>query len=170
MIPTVLSIGVVYLLAIGAGRLSAAVGVPRVTGYLIAGLIAGPAAGELLGLPALFAPEHLQSLAPLHDVVLGLIVFTIGGSFSRGNIRKIGPSLLRISAVEIGPPALPDPSGRGWVPPRLPMPVLPSGWPRLLRGIGPVRARPFKPSSWRRWSFSRWRALCLRVSRWSMDD
>ena len=102
MLPTVLSLGIVYLLAVGAGRFSAAVGVPRVTGYLIAGLVAGPAIGDILGVPAIFAPGHLKSLAPLHDVVLGLIVFTIGGSFSLESIRKSGPALLRISAVEMG--------------------------------------------------------------------
>lgn len=102
MLPMLLSIGVLYLLAIGAGRLSAAIGIPRVTGYLAAGIAAGPSFSEILGLPALVTREQLHALAPLHDIILGLIVFTIGGNFSLKAIRKIGPKLFRISAFEIG--------------------------------------------------------------------
>ena len=34
MLPVLLSLGILYLLALGAGRISAALGIPRVTGYL----------------------------------------------------------------------------------------------------------------------------------------
>jgi Kef-type K+ transport system membrane component KefB/CBS domain-containing protein len=102
MLPMLFSIGVLYLLALGAGRLSAAIGIPKVTGYLIIGLAAGPSVSHILGLPALITLEQLDMLSPLHDIILGLIVFTIGGSFSLRAIRKIGATLFRISAVEIG--------------------------------------------------------------------
>jgi len=106
MLPMLLSIGVLYLLAIGAGRLSSAIGIPRVTGYLIAGIVAGPSFSEILGLPALVTLEQLHALAPVHDIILGLIVFTIGGSFSLRTIRKIGPKLFRISTFDVGLTAL----------------------------------------------------------------
>jgi len=38
MLPVLLSLGILYLLALGAGRISAALGIPRVTGYLAVGL------------------------------------------------------------------------------------------------------------------------------------
>lgn len=103
--PLLLSIGIAYLLALGAGRLCAALGMPRVTGYLIVGLMAGPALAGL-GLPILITPKQLHVLVPLHDVILGLIVFTIGGNFSLRAVRKIGTKRFRISAVEIGLTAL----------------------------------------------------------------
>ncbi|MGD8837891.1 MAG: cation:proton antiporter [Desulfobacteraceae bacterium] len=106
MLPILLSIGVLYLLAIGAGRLSAAIGIPRVTGYLIAGIAAGPSFSGILGLPALFTHKQLHALAPVHDIILGLIVFTIGGSFSLRTIRKIGSKLFRISTFDVGFTAL----------------------------------------------------------------
>lgn len=102
MLPMLLIIGVLYLLALGAGRMSAAVGIPRVTGYLVVGLAAGPYTGALVGLPPLITQAQLHSLAPVHDIILGLIVFSIGGSFSLRAIRKIGPKLFRISSLEIG--------------------------------------------------------------------
>ena len=103
--PLLLSLGLVYLLALGAGRLSAAMGTPRVTGYLIVGLVAGPSIGRL-GLPVLLTPEQIHMLVPLHDTILGLIVFTIGGSFNIEAVRKMGMRRFRISIFEIGVTAL----------------------------------------------------------------
>lgn len=102
MPPILLSLGVLYLLALGAGRLSAKVRVPRVTGYLIVGLAAGPSAADFFGWPALLPKAHLDAMAPLHDIILGLIVLTIGGSFQVRLVRKLGSRLARISAFEIG--------------------------------------------------------------------
>ena len=51
MLPLLLTIGTLYVFALGAGRLSAAVGIPRVTGYLVLGLAAGPQTAAVLGCP-----------------------------------------------------------------------------------------------------------------------
>ncbi len=106
MLPILLSLGILYLLALGAGRISASLGLPRVTGYLVAGLAAGPSVAGMAGIPRLITPEQYQGLIPLHDVILGLIVFTIGGGFSLKTVRKLGSKLLLISASEIGLTAL----------------------------------------------------------------
>ncbi|BBO75527.1 sodium/hydrogen exchanger [Desulfosarcina widdelii] len=106
MLPLLLTIGVLYIFAIGVGRLSAALGIPRVTGYLLVGLVAGPYTAEILGLPAIVTKAQLAKLSPLHDMILSLIVFTIGGSFRLKTIRKIGSGLFRLSAFEIGLSAL----------------------------------------------------------------
>ena len=115
MLPVLFTIGVLYLLAIGAGRMSAAMGIPRVTGYLVVGLAAGPSVGRMLGLPALITQSQLASLAAVHDIILSLIVFTIGGSFRFKAIRKIGAKLVRISAFEIGASALLAGLGTYWI-------------------------------------------------------
>ena len=106
MLPLLLSIGLLYLLAVGVGRLCAAIGIPRVTGYLLAGIAGGPSLGEIFGFPALVTREQLHAVVPIHDIILGLIVFTIGGSFSLNAVRKIGSKLFRISTIEIGLTAL----------------------------------------------------------------
>jgi Kef-type K+ transport system membrane component KefB len=72
---------------------------------LIVGLAAGPSLGRL-GLPALITQKQLHALVPLHDLILGLIVFTIGGSFSLRAVRKMGIKRFRISTAEIGLTAL----------------------------------------------------------------
>ena len=105
MIPILLSLGILYFLALGAGRFSAAIGMPRVTGYLLVGLVAGPSMAGF-GLPAFISADQLQSLDPLHDIILGLIVFTIGASFDLRTVRRMGLKRFRISGIEIGLTAL----------------------------------------------------------------
>jgi len=70
MLPILFTVGLLYLLAVVAGRLSAAVGIPRVTGYLVVGLLAGPSAAAGLGLPAVITSEQLGTLKPLHDLII----------------------------------------------------------------------------------------------------
>jgi Kef-type K+ transport system membrane component KefB len=106
MPPLLLTIGILYVFALGAGRTCAAVGIPRVTGYLAVGLVAGPYTTSMLGLPSIVTKGQLATLTPLHDMILSLIVFTIGGSFRLEIIRSIGLKLFRVSAIEIGLSAL----------------------------------------------------------------
>jgi Kef-type K+ transport system membrane component KefB/CBS domain-containing protein len=102
MIPLLLSVGILYFLALGAGRLAAKVQVPRVTGYLFVGLLAGPSVAHLSGLPPVITAEQLKGLLGLQDFIIGLIVLTIGGSFSLQSFRKLGTKLLVVSSAEIG--------------------------------------------------------------------
>jgi len=115
MLPILFTIGALYLAAIGAGRMCAAVGIPRVTGYLLVGLLSGPSTARILGLPALVTQAQLTSLAALHDIILSLIVFTIGGGFRFKAIRKVGTKLFRISALEMGSSALLAGLGTFWM-------------------------------------------------------
>ncbi len=106
MFPITLSLGILYLLGLGAGRLSAKLRIPRVTGYLLVGLLAGPSVAELMKTPAVISIPQLDELIPLHEFILGLIVLTIGGSFQPRLARKLGPRLYRISVMEMGITAL----------------------------------------------------------------
>lgn len=106
MFPIILSLGILYLLGLGAARLSAKLRIPRVTGYLMMGLLAGPSVAELADTPAVISIPQLDDLIPLHDFILGLIVLTIGGSFQPRLARKLGARLFRISLLEVGITAL----------------------------------------------------------------
>lgn len=102
MLPLLLALGLLFLLALAAGRLCARVRVPRVTGYLLVGLAAGPSLAELLGFAPLITVEQLDSLEPVNDLSLGLIVLVIGGHFHFKTIRRFGSKLFRLSAIEMG--------------------------------------------------------------------
>jgi Kef-type K+ transport system membrane component KefB/CBS domain-containing protein len=101
MISLLLSLGALLFLALGAGRLCARFRVPRVTGYLIVGLLAGPSLAGLLGTPSLLSEEQIASLEPINDMALGLIVLVIGGSFNARSMRRFGLALLAISGIEM---------------------------------------------------------------------
>ena len=102
LIPLLLAVGALYLLAIGAGRLCASVRVPRVTGYLGVGLLTGPSAAGLVGLPPVITHDQIHSLVQLHDLALGVIIFAIGGTFHVRVMRRFGLRILKVSALEIG--------------------------------------------------------------------
>ena len=72
------AIGISYLIALFVGRLVSRIQVPRVTGYLIVGLLAGPSLAELIGVPGLIEWETLESITILSEVALGLIMVIIG--------------------------------------------------------------------------------------------
>ncbi|MBN2802798.1 MAG: cation:proton antiporter [Deltaproteobacteria bacterium] len=101
MIPVLFSLGISYILALGFGRIAASLGVPRVTGYLLTGLIAGPSLAKIIGFTPLLTFEQLETLTPVHDIALGLIVLVIGGSFKLQTMRNIGSKLSRVSLLEM---------------------------------------------------------------------
>lgn len=102
MFPLLLSLGLIYLIALGAGRIAARLRVPRVTGYLLAGLIVGPSAAELVGLPPLISKNQIESLSLVQDIALGLIVLAIGSHFRLFALRRLGSKIIVVSALEIG--------------------------------------------------------------------
>ncbi len=104
--PVLLSLGFLFFLALGVGRVFARMHIPKVTGYLLVGLAAGPSCANLLGIPEIITRGQLEVLDPLHDLTLGLIVLVIGGNFQLTSLKKFGAGLLRISALEIGLTAL----------------------------------------------------------------
>ncbi|HEX03773.1 MAG TPA: hypothetical protein ENH10_01260, partial [Bacteroidetes bacterium] len=69
--------------------------IPRVTGYLLMGLLIGP---HLTGL----IPEHVvKNLDVINDIALGLILFAIGNEFEWSLLKRIGIwNLIRLAAFE----------------------------------------------------------------------
>lgn len=99
--------GLILVAAIIGGHVAHLFHVPRVVGFLLGGGFLR----FLLSLvfddgPSLSASEALAAAAaplqPIKDLALGLILFTIGGSFERAKIRSVGPRVLRISTLEMG--------------------------------------------------------------------
>jgi len=106
MVSLLLALGILFFLALIAGRLCARVRIPRVTGYLLVGLAGGPSLAGLLGFTPLIAAQQLEALEPLHDLALGLIVLVIGGHFHFNTIRRFGSALCKLSSLEMGCTAL----------------------------------------------------------------
>jgi Kef-type K+ transport system membrane component KefB/CBS domain-containing protein len=96
--------GLMLAAAIVGGYAARLVRVPRVVGFLLAGL------ALRTGLDAFVSGNDnvaalgsvSAALHPIKDLALGLILFTIGGVFERRKLRAIGARVWRIGLAEIG--------------------------------------------------------------------
>ena len=91
-----LSIAIALLAGLLMTRVIKPLGLPAVTGYLIAGVLIGPfclgALGRLLGIEGLgfTTAEYLEKFGVISDVALGFIAFSIGNEFRLKQLKQIG--------------------------------------------------------------------------------
>jgi Kef-type K+ transport system membrane component KefB len=86
-------LGLAILLGVLAGKFAHRVKVPRVTGYLLMGLLIGPFVTGLI-------PENIAgNLSVINDIALGLILFAIGNEFEWSHIKRVGISGLVMLAL-----------------------------------------------------------------------
>lgn len=90
----VLSLGVLLLCGYFAGRLAGRIGLPSITGYIVAGLVLSD---SVAGLISHHAAERLQSVT---EVALAFIAITIGGEFQLRKLRSSGAKILVITLLE----------------------------------------------------------------------
>jgi Kef-type K+ transport system membrane component KefB len=90
----ILSVGLILMSALMAGHMAQLVRVPEVSGYLLIGVLIGPAALDLITV------ENIETLGFLSDVALGLILFNIGAIFEVSNFRRVGRGVARVTLWE----------------------------------------------------------------------
>ncbi|HOP07895.1 MAG TPA: cation:proton antiporter [candidate division Zixibacteria bacterium] len=88
------SVGMVILLGLLGGKLSHRVGIPKVTGYMIVGLVFGP---SVIGL---ISDTTLSDIHMINDIALGMILFAIGGEVDLNRMRAVGRQVILIAAAE----------------------------------------------------------------------
>ena len=86
--------GLVLLVGLLAGRLVTYIHLPNVTGYLLGGLLFGP---SLLNI---FKPEAMANMSIISDMALAFIAFTIGLSFKKSYIKRMGAAPIVIAIME----------------------------------------------------------------------
>jgi Kef-type K+ transport system membrane component KefB len=89
-----LSVGMVILLGLLGGKLFHRIKIPRVTGYMLMGLVIGP---SLLGL---VSSATLENIHMVNDIALGLILFAIGGEIELSHLRAMGKKVIFIAFAE----------------------------------------------------------------------
>lgn len=90
----ILSVGLILVAALIAGHLAQLARVPEVTGYLLIGVLIGPAGLDLI------SEDNLATLAFLSEVALGLILFNIGSIFEASTFMRVGPAVVRVTLWE----------------------------------------------------------------------
>ena len=87
-------VGAVMLLGLLGGKLARKIKLPKVSGYLLTGIVIGPSMLRLI------SPEIVESLSLLSDIALGLIMFGIGGVFEIHHIRSVGKKALWLTIAQ----------------------------------------------------------------------
>jgi len=89
-----LGFGMVILLGLLGGKLSHRFKIPRVTGYMLTGLLFGP---SVIGL---ISSETLQNIYLINEIALGLILFAIGGEIEWRHMKAVGLRVVCIALIE----------------------------------------------------------------------
>jgi Kef-type K+ transport system membrane component KefB len=88
-------IGLLLLLSYTGGRLASLLKAPRVSGYLVIGMILSP---SVLGL---FRESLIkEELTLITDIALAIIAFSIGGGLGLSKLRRLGRHILWITCTE----------------------------------------------------------------------
>ena len=102
------SIALGLFLALRCGRRAQGWGLPRVTAYLLVGILLGPhLLGRLItpgtpGAVLLIGPASQELLALAEQLALGFILFRVGSEFRFAQLRRVGPRILLLSLCEVG--------------------------------------------------------------------
>lgn len=77
-------------------------GLPAVTGYLVAGVLIGPYCLGLLGIEGLgfLSMEYVEKFGLISDVALGFIAFSIGNEFRLSDLKKTGKQATVIGIIQ----------------------------------------------------------------------
>ncbi|HUG39811.1 MAG TPA: cation:proton antiporter [Longimicrobiales bacterium] len=90
-----IALGFLLLSAVVAGRIAAGVGLPRITGYIILGLLVGP---DVLGI---VSEENVAGLKLIDDIAISLIALSAGGELRVRELRARGRSMGGIMLAEM---------------------------------------------------------------------
>lgn len=100
---TLFVLSVMIFAGMAFGRLAKLVKLPNVTGYLVAGLLLGPAIPSLipgLAYQGVITSEMLPSLDIISEVALGFIAFSIGNEFKLSYFKRVGATPIVIAVFE----------------------------------------------------------------------
>lgn len=90
----ILSIGLLVFFGYLLGEVSEKVGLPKISGYILAGILLNP---DLVGLMDAGFIEHTE---PILSIALSLITFSIGGSLSLQKLKATGSTVLWLTLME----------------------------------------------------------------------
>jgi Kef-type K+ transport system membrane component KefB len=79
---SMLALGFTLIVAYLIGKMTSAIGIPKITGYILAGILTGPYIINLL------SKSTVQNLQLIDNMALSLIALTAGGEFRYSAIRK----------------------------------------------------------------------------------
>ena len=91
----VFGVGILLIGSFFLGRLASKVGIPSITGFIIAGILLGPS-----GLAMVHA-DLQHELGAVTEVALAVIALVIGSEFSLSKLKRTGKSIVIITAFQM---------------------------------------------------------------------
>lgn len=91
---TLLVLSLSMIIGLLMTRVMKKINLPNVTGYLIAGLIAGPYCLKI------FEAGELDNMTVITNAALGFIAFSIGGEFKLESLKQLGAKIFIITVCE----------------------------------------------------------------------
>lgn len=91
-----ITLSLLLLAALVAGSLTGPVRLPKVTAYLLTGVVLGSSGLNVVG------QHEIELLKPLAKLAIALVLFTLGCHFPLSRVRRIFKHCLRLSAGELG--------------------------------------------------------------------
>ena len=91
-----LTFGFLILAAYTVGEIVKGLGLPRIVGYLVAGILFGPSA---LGT---VSEEAIYQLSPLNGLAIAIIAFLAGAELDWSELKQRGPTILKVMGSELG--------------------------------------------------------------------
>ncbi|MDY6969956.1 MAG: cation:proton antiporter [Spirochaetota bacterium] len=98
---SILALSILFLLALFIGRMITHIRLPRVTGYLLTGIIAGPSLAGWLDIPPIIGAMALEKFHVISEVALVLILLSIGMRFRVEFLQRWRSRILVFSLTEI---------------------------------------------------------------------
>ncbi len=97
-----LSIAIALFAGLMMTRVIKPLGLPAVTGYLVAGVLIGPYCLGLLGIEGIGFPTmaYVEHFGLIADVALGFIAFSIGNEFRISQLKRIGKQAAVIAVFQ----------------------------------------------------------------------
>jgi NhaP-type Na+/H+ or K+/H+ antiporter len=90
----VLALGIIVCVGLIVGELAEKLFLPKVTGYILAGILLNPSITRIL-------PEHFVTHAdPITNIALAFITFSVGGTLLWSRIRELGKGIVLITLFE----------------------------------------------------------------------
>jgi Kef-type K+ transport system membrane component KefB len=93
--PTLMLFGFLILAAYSVGELAATLRLPKIVGYMAAGVIFGPSSLAYVTRPV------LDELTPVSNLAIALIAFLAGAELQWREIRERGVAILKMMSVEL---------------------------------------------------------------------
>jgi len=89
------ALGIFFLCGYFGGRLANWLKFPRVSGYIVAGILLSPSVSGII--PAVLIRDKLSIIT---DIALAIIAYSIGGSLKFSRLKQLGKSIVWINVTE----------------------------------------------------------------------